>query len=151
MFFFFASFIATLAAPIFIPSFRLFFFAPCLVLMLYKKELVVYLWMAFLAGLILDLLTAGNRMGILALNYTLTAFFISQFKPYFFADRLSTLPILTFLFSASSACFQLLLEAIFSGEIAISIAYITWDMFLIPILDALFALVISSVKELKWA
>jgi cell shape-determining protein MreD len=150
---FFPFFLATLFAPLLAPSLRLLFFAPYLIQFLYKNNLQASMWMAFICGLILDLLTAGNRLGLLTLNLTLTLFLLYPLKAYFFADRLSTLPIMTFLFSALAAFLQLFLEAIFQGSIPLSKTLFSknWllsDLILSPAYDALFAFCLIWLSNL---
>lgn len=143
-----ASLLATLIIPIFTPSLRLFFFAPFLVIFVYKNKLSSSLWMAFFSGLFLDLLTTGNRLGLLTLNITLATLLLCQLKPYFFEDRLSTIPLMTFFFGAGAACLKLCLDAIFqfpppfSGNF-LSFSWALSDLVVMPACDALCALFFS--------
>lgn len=136
------SLLATLLVPV-----RLFFFVPFLVLFIYKNNVSTSLWMAFLCGLVLDFLTPGNRLGLISLNFTLATLLLFQLKQYFFVDRMSTLPLMTFLFGAFAACLQLLLEGIFQGNLRFSASYVTWDIILMPVCDALFALLATVFMQ----
>ncbi len=142
-------FLMTLYSSVLFPSLRLLFFAPYLILFLYKNNLSKSLWMAFCCGLILDLLTTGNRVGLFALNFTLTLLFLYRLKSYFFRDRLSTLPIMTFLFSATAAFLQLFLEGIFQGATALHISrqWLLSDLIQAPFCDAFFALILLLISK----
>lgn len=120
------------------PNLRLTFFAPFLILMIYRKSIVPSLWIAFLCGLFLDLLATGMRLGLFALNYTLTILLLFQFKRYFFADRLSTLPLMTYFFAMTSTTLQALLQAIFERGNLLSWHWIITDLIALPLCDALF-------------
>lgn len=137
-----AASLATLTSPVMVPSLHLLYFAPFLIYFIYQHKLSQTLWMAMFCGLFLDLLGAGNRLGLIALNFTLSAYMVYQFKRYFFADRLSTLPIMTFIFSSTAGCLQAILNALFQrGNIIFSWDSFFSDMIVMPTCDALLAFV----------
>lgn len=129
----------TLITPSLFPFLRLSFFAPALVITCYKRALPACLWSAFFCGLILDLLSSQPRLGIHALNFCLTLLVLYPQKRNFFADSISTLPIMTFLFaSISSLTMALLLYSIEMANV-LSWHWILTDMLFMPALDAAYA------------
>jgi len=129
----------TIIFPLLVPSIRLTFFAPFLIMACYKKKLQNCLWMAFICGLILDLLSSNARLGIHAFNYCLTLMVLYPQKRNFFADSLSTLPIMTFLFSTISTFFMVIV--LYSLEMInmLSWQWIATDLLLMPAADAIYA------------
>ncbi|WP_166158657.1 MULTISPECIES: hypothetical protein [unclassified Neochlamydia] len=60
-------------------------------------------------------------------------------KRHFFADHLSTLPIMTFLFSFTITFFQVIFLYILGTPLSIGMRWIVSDLFVMPLGDALFA------------
>lgn len=132
--------LATLIAPIFFPSLRLFFFAPYIASMIQKKELPYCLWVAFSCGLFLDVISSESRFGLVALDFTLATLLSYQLKGFIFRDHFSTFPLLTFGFASASACLQAFIEALFDHVNIFSWPWFLSDILIMPFLDALFAL-----------
>ena len=129
----------TIVSPLLIPNIRLTFFSPFLIMACYKKNLQNCLWIAFICGLILDLLSSNSRLGIHAFNYCLTLIVLYPQKRNFFADSLSTLPIMTFLFSAFSTFFMA--TVLYSLEMInmLSWQWFATDLLVMPVGDAIYA------------
>ena len=129
----------TLSIPSVYPSLRLVFFIPYLVMVCYQMNLSLALWTALGCGLILDLLSSYTRIGFYAMDFCITLALIYPQRRNFFADSLSTLPIMTFLFSAlSSIIMALMLYAIEMKNI-FSSAWVFADVIVLPTADAFFA------------
>lgn len=120
-------------------SFRFIFFAPYLILVIYKKNYPTAISYSLITGLILDLFTSPLRFGVNALNYSLTTTLLYHQRLNFFSDNLLTLPIMTFLFSLLSTLIQVALLYIFSKPIPISIYWIFSDIIMMPLADAFFS------------
>lgn len=133
--------VPTLLNPLFFPFLKLNFFAPYLVILLYKKGKIASLWHALLAGFVLDLLAAATPFGFWTLNYLITLFILSHIKQFFFEDKFMTLPLLTFFFSLFSTLFFTLSTHLFFYKIQWGFSWILTDFFLYPIFDGLFALI----------
>lgn len=129
----------TLFSQILEPSFRLNFFAPFLIIVFYQSSFLSSLYLALLAGLIIDIFASPLRFGVYALNYTITSAFLYGQRKNYFSDSLMTLPIMTFLFAVVSTVLQVCLLLIFSKIPNISIAWFFSDLLLMPALDAFFA------------
>ncbi len=128
-----------LIAPGNLTQFNLTYFAPFLIVVIYKNSKLRSLGLAFSTGLILDLFSTLPHFGLLSLNYTLTMAWIYNLQRHFFADSLTTLPIMTFLFcSISSAILAALMFAI-EGVNIVSKDWIAIDLILMPLLDAAYA------------
>lgn len=131
----------TVFSPALLPTFRLLYFSPFLILVYYQKPYSSSLWISIACGLILDLLASNVRFGLYALNFAMTAAIIYKQRWNFFADSFSTLPIMTFLFSFTSTVIQALLFYIFAKPIPLSLAWVFTDLLAFPALDAIFAVV----------
>lgn len=147
-FFFILSFLLSLFGPVLFPSFKLFYFAPFLCTCFYHKSYSSTLWISLCCGLILDLLSAPLRFGLYALNYTLTSGLLYSKKQHFFEDELSTLPILTFLFSVLSTLIQVGLLYIFDASLRLSWNWVSTDLLIMPSLDGVYAFICFNLPIL---
>ena len=129
----------TLMIPSLFPNIKVSFFAPFLIMACYKKTLSDCLWLAFLCGLILDLLSSNTRLGIHALNFCFAVMVLYPQKRNFFADSLSTLPIMTYLFSGVSSLFMVLLLYSLEMMNMLSWHWLLTDVILMPAVDACYA------------
>jgi rod shape-determining protein MreD len=132
---------SVLCLPALFPSWRLIFFAPFLVILYYQKSYLSCLWISLSCGLLLDLLSAHERIGLHAVDYCLTTFILYKQRRHFFADSLTTLPIMTYLFSAISTLLQLGLIYIFQYKVQLSWEWVFTDLIYMPAMDALYAFV----------
>lgn len=133
------TFTALILMPVLLPQVRLLFLVPFLIIVYYQKSYAKALWLSFLCGLILDLLNSHLLFGFYALNYTLTTGILYGQRRNFFADSLSTMPLMAFFFALTSTLIQLLLIYIFDRELALSWKWALTDLFLMPLADALYA------------
>lgn len=86
-------------------------------------------------------------MGLHSINYILVASALYNQKKNFFADSLSTLPLMVFCFSVLSSLLQVPLLYIFEHKISISKSWITTDLILMPALDAVYGFCVFIVPE----
>ena len=138
---FFVALLLNVTIPIIWPSWRLFFFAPFLIILYYQKPLTTCLWGAMLCGLVLDLLSTRTHFGLYALNYALTTLVLYPQQRHFFGDNLSTLPLMTYFFSFLSTLLQSLLMYTFGSPFLISWHWIFADLFLMPLCDSAYAFI----------
>lgn len=131
--------ILTVAIPSVFPTFRLMFFVPFLVIAMYQNSRITSLWLAFACGMILDLLSSSARLGIYALSFCLTMFMIYPQRKNFFADSLSTLPIMTFAFSATSTTLLACILYIIDMHNIFSWPWFFSDIIIMPAADAAYA------------
>jgi rod shape-determining protein MreD len=142
---FWISFLIILFGPIFIPKLHLFYFAPYLIICLYTQTRISVLWKAYLCGLILDLLSSSSFFGFSSLNYCLVCWVLYGQKRHFFEDHLSTLPVMTFLFSFLSTLVSCCLFFYCEQSFPFSWSWIATDLFLMPLLDSAYALLVFSL------
>jgi rod shape-determining protein MreD len=138
-FVFIASLFFVLCFPALFPSWRLMFFAPFLIILFYQKPFLTCLWISLLCGLLLDLLSSHVRIGMYAIDYCLTTWILYQQRRNFFADSLSTLPLMTFFFSVLATILQLGLIYVFQQKVIVSWQWVFTDLIYMPVFDALFA------------
>lgn len=125
--------------PVLFPNWRLTAFAPLLVILYYQKSYLTCLWCSILCGALIDLLSAHTQFGLNAVNYGLTTFLLYDQRRNFFADSISTLPIMTFFFASISTFFQFALIYTFERENVFSWNWILTDLIYMPAIDSAFA------------
>lgn len=133
------SLLFTIFMPVLLPSFKLMFFAPFLIILYYQKSYAYCLWGAIFCGLLLDLLAFKTPLGFYALTYASTTTLLYGQQRHFFADVLSTMPLMTLFFSILATLFQSILLYILQGIIWFSWQWVLTDVIIFPIVDAAFA------------
>lgn len=108
--------------------------------MFYKRPLSSCLWYSVICGLIMDLLSARARLGIYVINYCITTSILFSQKRHFFEDKISTLPLMTFLFSVISTILQAMTLKIMTNDFHPSWQWAGTDLLVFPFLDAIYAL-----------
>ncbi len=130
---------ALLCVPIFFPQFRLTYFAPFMIILLYQQTRLFCLWAALVVGTVLDILSDHSNLGLHAIAYALAVFLLYGQRFHFFADSLTTLPIMTFFFAMLSTTAYALLLYLFEHRDLFSFAWIFSDLFMMSAGDALYA------------
>lgn len=130
---------ATLLMPAIAPKVRLMYFAPFLVIAYYQKSLVTSIALSLACGLVLDLLAADVRFGIHAMNYSLTTMLLYGQRKHFFADYISTLPIMVFFFAVISTCIEVFLQYLMQKSGGFTWQWMLYDLTLMPGFDAAYA------------
>lgn len=131
--------ILTWIIPSLYPIARILFFSPLLIIACYKRNLTYCLWIALGCGLIMDLFSSNIRLGIHSLNYCVTLMILYPQKKNFFADSVSTLPIMTFLFSSISTLIMAILLYSLEMKNVLSWHWVFTDLVLMPTIDATYA------------
>lgn len=112
---------------------------PLLVFSYYFFSFSACLLFSLGCGLFIDLLSIQMQVGSHSFVFFITTCFLYEQKKRFFSEKITTIPLLTFLFSSLSTfvlfCFSRLLYSSFR----ISFQSLLTDVFLLPLLDALFA------------
>ena len=134
------AFVATLAQSALFPSLNFMTFAPFLVLSIVYLNFPKSLWLAFLAGIIIDLFSSGH-MGLYALCYCLTTALLYRQKRNFIDEKPLNLALFTALISFVSTIVLILLLFIFDRRAAFSGQWAFIDLWTMPLLDALYAFV----------
>lgn len=142
---FFLSLLLTLGMPSIFPMIRLFFFAPVLIIAMYRYSLISTLWLGLFCGLILDLLSSSSRLGIYSMSFYIALVLLYPQKKNFFADSLSTLSIMTFAFSSISTIAAALILYIVDIDNIFSWRFILCDVFLMPLADAFYSFCVFTL------
>lgn len=128
-----------LGLPSLFPTIRLTFFAPFLIISCYKASLKKCLWLGLVCGFIVDLLSSYTRFGLYSLDYCAALIILYPQRRNFFADSLSTLPIMTFLFALLSTLFMALLLYSIEAINVFSWGWLFTDLLVMPGVDAIYA------------
>lgn len=130
-----------LCFPVLLPNWRIMAFAPCLVIIFYQKPLLTSLWIATVCGLLLDLLSSHSHLGLFSVSFCLTTALLYGQQKHFFADSISTLPLMTFFFSVISTTIQAMMLYAFEGKNVFSWSWATTDLLIMPLLDATYGFI----------
>lgn len=136
------------SVPAIMPQLRLSFCAPFLIITLYQKTLPTCLLLAFLCGFLLDLLSSNSRLGLYAFNFCVTLMILYPQRRNFFADSISTLPIMTFLFGIVSTMIMALLLYSIESRNVFSWPWVITDLICMPFLDGLYAFILFILPPL---
>lgn len=131
-----------LAAPLLLPNFRIAFFIPFLIIVIYQKSLISTLWISCFCGLVLDLISSETHFGLYACSYTLTTGMLYKQRDHFFADSISTLSLMTFFFSVLSTLILCVMMSLFRQESILSIQWVLVDLLFLPLMDSFYAFAI---------
>ena len=123
----------------FLPTFRLSAFIPLICVLFYEKNKNFSLWASFSIGCLLDLFSSNSTFALLPLCYCLTTWFLYQYKPFFFEDSWTTLPILSYLFSAISTLIYFVLLTIYGLGFTFSWTWFFIDILFMSCFDGLYA------------
>ncbi|MFZ0566065.1 MAG: hypothetical protein WAM28_07765 [Chlamydiales bacterium] len=144
---FWIAFLATLFCPALFSKFHLLYFAPYLILSYYKFSRFAVLWRAIGCGILIDLFSSTPCFGLSSINYCLVSFFLYGQTRNFFEDKLSTLPLMTALFSFLSTLISVILALCFDQKIVLSWKWSVTDLIGMSLFDALFALIFFSLPH----
>jgi hypothetical protein len=103
-----------------------------------------------MCGTLLDLFSSYNRLGICGLNYTLTTWILYRQRENFFSDSLTTLPLMTILFSVISTTIQLTLLFPFDRTINLTFLSALHDLIIMPIADGFYAFIIFILPSIAF-
>ena len=139
------SMIMTLVLPnLFLPLRILYVVPPC-IFALYIFPPRKALWTAFFLGCFLDALQFSPRFGMIGLCFLLSQILLLRIRRFFFSDLLSTLFILTFIFSSFSTLLKGVFVTLLGYTSPFTISWILSDICFMPFVDAVFAFVCFSL------
>jgi len=128
--------------PLFFLSLLLLYFSPFFFIALYRCPLNQALWWSLGCGLVFDLYASQTKLGIYALNYCLSTFFLYGYKTHFFEDRLSTLPVMIFIYCFLSQLIQGALLLAIGKPFHYSWEWLRTDLFYIPLQTSLYGFLV---------
>lgn len=134
--------IATIFALFFsalFPSFQLFFYIPFLIVCFFRSSFITSLWLGFLSGLIMDLVSSFH-LGFHALILTLISLIFYNQKKYFKESAIN-IAIFTIIISIFYSFCQILMLYLFENKSILNLSVLFLDIFLMSLLDALYALI----------
>ena len=134
------TFLLALTLPLFFPYFHVLFFAPFIIYSFYRSSLSICLWWSLACGVIVDLFSADTKLGHTALNYCLVTFFLYRYQFHLFEDRLSTLPVMTFCFTAFSTIIQITIFYIMGRTFSLSWQWGFNDLLFMPLQGAIYSI-----------
>lgn len=145
---YFYSLFLTLVLSAFFPTHGLHCFIPAMIFSFYKHSLQTCLWWAFAIGFTLDLLSSETKLGFYGLNYCLATLILHRYKYQFFEDHLSTLPMMTFIFSFVLTLLSALLYSTVVASLPFSLRWFLHDLIWMPLSDALYAIIAFTIPQL---
>jgi cell shape-determining protein MreD len=137
---FLLSTVALFVQAVFSLPFVLFVYAPWLCLCVLRSSGLKSLYLAFLAGSLMDLI-GNDPMGVHALNYVLVVAGLYRFRKLFLVDHTWHLSLFTWMFSLSSTLLQLFLLFLFDRRVPFAGQWVLGDLIVMPLADALYAFV----------
>ncbi|MBS3904622.1 MAG: hypothetical protein KGZ39_04790 [Simkania sp.] len=132
--FFVLSVIATVVS---IPLFPLQFFFPFMALVALRLSHVKALWISALCGIVLDLLSSGSTFGFHACIFAMTMTFLYPYRRYFFEDKCFPFLFYSTLFSLLNSLCLAMSASFTAHHLQWDFYFITTDLLLLPICDAL--------------
>lgn len=145
---FFTSLFLTLIIPVISPAWRLTFFAPCLIVCIYQNSLAATLSLAIACGVIIDLFTSHSNLGIHATAYSAAILLIYSRKKHVFADSITTLPLMTFLFSSLATLGLAVVLHLLDLKDLFSWKWAGTDLIIYPFIDAFYAFTVFILPAL---
>ncbi len=142
---FFLSLFFLLVGPIFFPKLHTLYLAPYLVISLYQHSKFGVLWRALFCGILLDLLSSGPFFGFSALEFCFVSWLLQSQTRNFFVDKLSTLPLMSYLFTLLSTGFSYIFNIFFNDAAAPTLFWVFSDLICMPLIEAFYALLVFSL------
>lgn len=137
---FVAALTATLLLPAIATDLPFHYFCPLMALAFYRARLITCLRLALACGLVMDLIASHHHLGIYSIAYCGTTAVLYRYKGHLFEDNVTTLPIMTLLFSALSTSLAGALYTAFEEPFTYSWRWVVSEVAIMPLLDGLLAL-----------
>src|SRR5438132_111954 len=103
---FFIAFLLQLMQPALFPSCKINFLVIPILISFYFVSKSVALWLSLFCGAFFDCLYSHARIGMTSTAYILAALILYEYRLYFFKEAISTLAIMTYLFSTLSSLIE---------------------------------------------
>jgi rod shape-determining protein MreD len=140
--------VAVILPPLF-PVLHINALAPLLVYIIYRQPLINTLWIALIGGFTLDLLGAHNILGLYALVACTVTWGLSSLRRHFFEDKPSTLPLLTFIASASFTLLSSILCRACGETAVMNLTWCITDLALYSLIDAAYGFAVFVLLDRK--
>jgi hypothetical protein len=123
----------------FFPHFRVWPFAPLMVILFHRTTFLQALWGSFFCGLAMGFTSSQFSFGILALSHATTTLFLYGQKRHFFEDKVSAFSIYSALISIFLSSTLILFSSLSEKQIPLTSSLFFSDLLVMPLLDALYA------------
>lgn len=134
--------------PTLFPSMKLGYFFPPIVVTFYQRPLSSALWFSMAAGVFIDLLSDQQRIGLTAAIYILTTLIIYPQRVNFFADKISTLPLMVFFYGFTASSIEAACYSVAFHLSPFSMRWIVTDLVVMPAFDALYGFLLVVFPSL---
>ncbi|MBM3193084.1 MAG: hypothetical protein FJZ59_02480 [Chlamydiae bacterium] len=141
LFLFFLSLSGELLAPILFPQIRILGFMPIILFALSRLSLPKTVWVAFIAGLTVDVYAKTTPLGFFALNYILSALFLSRYKKFFSEEKTVSFMFYASFFSFVSTLLHFFLYPFLGSPIKLTLISLFTDLICMPLLDGIYTLI----------
>jgi hypothetical protein len=121
------------------PGIKIAFYAPLIVACYYRLPYIYCIWTSLGCGLVLDILSSQHMFAMHTLVYCLSTALTFRHKQHFYDDSISTIPVLTAIFSGTATILQLIVLYIQNMTFTITWRWILTDLILMSLLDSLYA------------
>jgi hypothetical protein len=122
-------------------SFALTFFSPCCVIALYRFSTLKSVFFSFFLGFCIDLLTLTPTSGLYAISLTCASYLLTPLTRYFFSDNITTLPLMTVLFSASATAITGFIQVLSHTPFYHPVLWMQYDLAIYPLIDGAFSFI----------
>jgi len=146
----FLAFLITITLKIFHLSFPMTILAPCCVIALYRLPRLQASFFCLAIGFFIDTLTLTPTAGLYAASFTFASYLLHPLTYYFFPDKLSTLPLMTVIFSSLTAASIGLGHSLIHTPFHHTLLWIHYDLFLYPLIDGAVAFTAVQGSILLW-
>ncbi len=140
IFAFLLSTIALIFQSILFPQIAILTFSPFLALTILRSSLYKALWLAILAGSLMDLIS-NDPIGAHALTYVAVTFLLFKIRKMFSHDEPFHLSLFTSIISLNITAFQLFFLFLFDRRVPLEGRWIFADFLGMPVIDGLYAFV----------
>jgi len=135
--------LATLFAcfgSVFIPYTKISPFAPFFAIIYQKLPFIPCLWISFICGILIDMISSQHPFGSYAIVYLACTITCYSQKRHFFEDKIISLCLYAALISSVSSLILIAYSFIFDYQFPITVDLLVSDGFIIPFFDAFYAL-----------
>jgi len=146
----FYSLFLSLILPTRFPGIHLMTFAPLLTYVYARYSYAGSLWSSFLVGLYFDLMASKLPLGFYSLSYCIAATLIYRYRRFFLVEKWWIFPMYSAIFSFATTVVQIILLALFNAKVPIGFSMVLSDLLIMPIIDALFALIFFNIPFAGW-
>ncbi|MGE3953786.1 MAG: hypothetical protein AB7F31_01125 [Parachlamydiales bacterium] len=125
----------------FFPYWHPLLLVPFVVATFYPLPLTTCLWVSLGCGTLFDFLSPGGGLGLYALTYSLATLILFPQKRAFYPGRITTLPLLTVLYTSLVTLIVALLLWPTSQGFSLWWGWILTDLLAMPLIDGLYCLI----------